>query len=86
MIDFDSWAEELGNSKMDLVELLQTHMELVQENEKRKQSMSTNEVESIKQAVDHLLECDLTEENGWTEEEINKLEKVSSNDFELRWK
>lgn len=31
--DFEAWAEKLQNSKSDLIELLQQHMELVEENE-----------------------------------------------------
>ncbi len=34
MIDFDAWAEDLQGSKLDLIELLQTHTELIEENKK----------------------------------------------------
>lgn len=32
-INFDEWAEELRNSPLDLIELLQTHIQIVEENE-----------------------------------------------------
>lgn len=43
-------------------------------------------VELIKQAVDRLLECDLAEENGWTEKDIQILEKISQREFEINFK
>lgn len=43
-------------------------------------------VELIKESVDRLLECELTEENGWTKEDIKTLEKISESDFEVNWK
>lgn len=85
-LEVEAWAEELQNSKMDLIELLNNHLELVKENAELKANTSIKEVHSIKQAVDHLLECDLTEENGWTKEEIQSLEKISEKDFEIRFK
>jgi hypothetical protein len=36
-INFDEWAEELQGSKLDLIELLQTHMELAEKVEKIKE-------------------------------------------------
>ena len=47
---------------------------------------TADEVAVIKQAVDHLLECELTEENGWSQEDISSLEKVSEQPFEIRFK
>ncbi|KAF6565340.1 hypothetical protein G9G63_09275 [Paenibacillus sp. EKM202P] len=43
-------------------------------------------VELIKQAVDRLLECDLTEENGWAEKDIQILEQISQKEFEIKFK
>lgn len=40
----------------------------------------------IKNAVDHLLEAELREENGWTKEDVELLEKVSTQDFEIEFK
>lgn len=36
-INFEDWAEELQNSKMDLIELLQTHIDLIRENDELKE-------------------------------------------------
>lgn len=44
------------------------------------------EIELIKQAVDRLLECELLEENGWTKEDVQSLEKISKREFEISWK
>jgi hypothetical protein len=42
-------------------------------------------VELIKQAVDRLLECELLEGNGWTKQDIETLEKISTEDFAISW-
>jgi len=43
------------------------------------------EVELIKEAVDRLLECELAEENGWTQQDIETLERVSSSQFKVQF-
>lgn len=55
---FDEWAEELQNSKMDLIELLQAHMELVKENKqlKEKAQMNTEELNTVKNILSELVE------------------------------
>ena len=39
----------------------------------------------IKYAVQHLLECDLREENGSTEEVIRKMNDLVNNNFEINF-
>lgn len=43
-------------------------------------------VEMVKEAVDRLLEAELLEENGWTEEDISILTKLSEEDFDVVFK
>ncbi|TVY09890.1 hypothetical protein [Paenibacillus cremeus] len=40
----------------------------------------------VKEAVDHLLEAELLEVNGWTKEHIKLLKKLSSKDFDVIFK
>lgn len=40
----------------------------------------------IKEAVSHLLEAELIEENGWTKEHIELLRQVRDNDFAVVFK
>lgn len=40
----------------------------------------------IQQAAQYLSEAELTEENGWTEEDIKTLEFISNNDFDIQFK
>ncbi|WPQ59843.1 hypothetical protein [Paenibacillus polymyxa] len=44
------------------------------------------EVELIKEAVGRLLEAELLEENGWDEEEIAILHRLSTDDFKVIFK
>ncbi|WP_457195911.1 hypothetical protein [Paenibacillus polymyxa] len=40
----------------------------------------------VKEAIDYLLEAELTEENGWTEDHIELLKKISREEFEIVFK
>lgn len=62
------------------------YIRVVKEEENRNSHTSTKEVATIKHAVDHLLDCELTEENGWSEEDIASLQKVSTEAFEIVFK
>ncbi|MBD5589243.1 hypothetical protein [Clostridium botulinum] len=44
------------------------------------------EVELIKEAVGNLLNAELLEENGWTEEDIEILNKLKDKDFDIIFK
>ncbi|APF26599.1 hypothetical protein ACXATD_002637 [Clostridium sporogenes] len=44
------------------------------------------EVELIKEAVENLLNAELLEENGWTEEDIEILNKLKDKDFYITFK
>lgn len=43
----------------------------------------SREVEIIVEAIDYLLGADLREENGWTEDTVNKLEELKKGEFIL---
>lgn len=45
-----------------------------------------SQVELIKQAAEHLLDAELLEENGWKKEDIEFLQKVVNQDFEIKFK
>lgn len=47
MIDFDDWAEELQNSKMDLIELLQTYIEMIEENDRKEKKFPLQTIQSM---------------------------------------
>lgn len=45
MIDYEAWAEELQRSKLDLIELLQEHMEIVEELKEKNEEIQRLETE-----------------------------------------
>lgn len=44
------------------------------------------EVELIKEAVNYMLGADLTDENGWTKEDIDILNKIKNKEFTIIFK
>ena len=72
----DSFSEETHIAKVDL--------DTMQETRTLKKTSSLEDL--IKDIVKSHLECELSEENGWDSASIKLLEKLSTEEFEIKFK